>query len=168
TRWHYKSEFYSLLFAVSELLESYHFPPENYSRMKKMLATFSSEVDQVVANRDNPQSVKVTMPYVLDFVATITAQTTHKKQRVERNSVIRHLLIMHLVPKDNKRLFNEEEKRIIWDIAKDKKCVICGEKVLDFDDYEPHHDKPHSKGGLTEINNGRIAHKKCNRSKGAR
>ena len=101
------------------------------------------------------------------FKAKIDRETTHKKQRTERHVVIRKLLIPYLVPKDDKRLFNEEEKRIIWDTSKDKTCAICRRKVSDFEEYEPDHIKPHSKGGLTVIPNGQITHKTCNRAKKA-
>jgi len=164
TRWHYKSEFYSLVLVVSELLDTYHFPPENYGKMKARLTHFSGEVDSYIDNKDSLAKLKFTMPYVQDFAVNTMAQTTHKKQRTERQMVIRKLLIPLLTPKDVKRGFTDEEKRIIWDQS-DKICAICKKKVSSFDDYEPDHRDPHSKGGPTIISNGQVTHRTCNRAK---
>jgi 5-methylcytosine-specific restriction endonuclease McrA len=92
------------------------------------------------------------------------AQTTHKKQRTERHTVIRKLFIPFLTPKDAKRGFTDEEKRIIWDQS-DKICGVCRRKVSSFEEYEPDHMKAHSKGGFTVINNAQVSHRSCNRAK---
>lgn len=74
------------------------------------------------------------------------------------------LHLPYLIPKDNKRTFNDEQRQLAWDLSKDKKCAICRKKV-EWTDYELDHKKPYSKGGKTELTNAQITHKSCNASK---
>jgi 5-methylcytosine-specific restriction endonuclease McrA len=168
SRWHYKAEYYSLFFALSHLLDEYHLAPEKYAEVKSLLLQFSKEVDSAILAKEDMANMHFQTPYVIDFATKVIAQTTHKKQRTERDAVIRKLIIPFLTIKDSRRLFNEEEKRAIWDSSKSKKCAICGKVVSRFEEYEPHHSVPHAKGGRTEIGNAQVTHSRCNKSKGAR
>lgn len=71
---------------------------------------------------------------------------------------------MNLETKDNKRLFDKNQKTVIW--RKDNgECRKCGCKVK-FEDMHADHIEPHSKGGKTTIKNGQTLCAKCNLSKG--
>jgi hypothetical protein len=167
TRWSYKSEFYSLFVAISELLKEYHFPPERFSELKAKLTKFSVEVDNNQKVRD-AGAISNASQQVKDFTETVIASTTLEEPRRRRDGIVRSLLISSLLPLDPKRDFTEEEKRIIWDSSPTKKCSMCGKAVALYEDYEPNHKIPHSKGGKTEIRNGEVTHRHCNRAKGAR
>jgi hypothetical protein len=163
TRWNQKSEFYSLFMAVYELMKDYHFPPEKYNGMKDRLCEFSGEIDRLV-NSTDATAPHASSVQVAEFLNTVVSSTTLEEPRKTRDRVTRSLLIPHLVPKDPKRSFTEEEKRIIWDLSPSKTCAFCGQKVETFEDYEPNHKVRHTDGGKTEISNGEVAHRRCNRS----
>ena len=50
-------------------------------------------------------------------------------------------------------------------MSKEKRCVICGKIVERYEDYEPDHKIPWSKGGPTTIENAQITHRDCNKRK---
>lgn len=163
TRYHYKAEFYALFVALADLAMTYQIPPDRFPQMRQALLELSNRVDKAVrvrkgekANFDDDTN---------KFTESIQIHVTDKTARTIRTNVIRKILIPFLIAKDSRRDFNEEEKRIIWDLSPDKKCGICKQVVKSWDDYQPDHKKPHNIGGLTEIANGQVAHKRCNLSK---
>ncbi|MCX6639686.1 MAG: HNH endonuclease signature motif containing protein [bacterium] len=73
---------------------------------------------------------------------------------------------------DPNRIYSHEEKLILFTRAGGKCQLehfgnICGH-ILDFDEAVVDHIKPHSAGGLTLLENGRISYKLCNISRGVR
>lgn len=71
-----------------------------------------------------------------------------------------------LVPKGSRRLFNENERIVIWRKA-NCTCQICENRIT-FQEMHADHVVPFSKGGLTIINNAQCLCDDCNRSKGAK
>jgi hypothetical protein len=73
---------------------------------------------------------------------------------------------------DPQRNFSHEEKLIVYHRAK-RLCQlehggkVCG-RAVSFDDAVVDHITPHSRGGTTELANGRIAYKSCNNARSAR
>jgi hypothetical protein len=158
---------------LHDLLKDYTIPPERYEEIKNALYKFSTEADTVYQSEEKgytlsiPKGSRYTKSQIVDFVDSVVRQSANREPRTKRIRVARELLIPFLIARDHKRDFNEEERRIAWALAEDKKCVICGKEV-DWDNYNLDHVKSHHKGGKTEINNSQISHKKCNTSKGAR
>jgi len=73
---------------------------------------------------------------------------------------------------DPQRNFTHEEKLILYHRAQglcqlDHDGVICG-RAISFDDAVVDHIMPHSMGGQTKLDNGRIAYKSCNIARGNR
>jgi len=73
---------------------------------------------------------------------------------------------------DLQRNFTHEEKLLLYHGAQgrcqlDHDGAMCG-RAISFDDAVVDHIKPHSKGGRTELANGRIAFKSCNIARGNR
>lgn len=73
---------------------------------------------------------------------------------------------------DRRRNFSHEEKLILYRKAGgccqlEYNGAFCGH-LVDFEYSVVDHIKPHSKGGRTEIDNGRIAYEPCNRVRGDR
>lgn len=73
---------------------------------------------------------------------------------------------------DPKRNFTHEEKLILYRRAQgccqlEHNGKVCG-RLIDFDDAVVDHIIPHSKNGLTVLENGRISYKSCNISRGNR
>ena len=82
-----------------------------------------------------------------------------------RHKVLKELIEPLLIKTDKKRSFTETQKQFIWHMSKDKRCAICGKIVERYEDYEPDHIIPWSKGGLTTIENAQITHRDCNKRK---
>ncbi len=60
---------------------------------------------------------------------------------------------------DSKRLFDEEQKRQIFDRAEGK-CAVCGELVEEGDDEYDHFPIAYRDGGKTTVENGRLVCKR--------
>lgn len=157
TRWHQKVDFYSFFVAIYELGKEYYFPEDRYPEIRECLRHFASEVDKHVKLSEKIAKNAL----VHEYVESAEKRTTHKSTRQNRYGIVRRLLIPFLIARDTRRMFNEEERRVMWDASLDKKCVICG-KPVEWNDYHLDHMKPHSKGGRTELRNSRITHKTCN------
>ncbi|MDB4644225.1 HNH endonuclease [bacterium] len=68
-----------------------------------------------------------------------------------------------LTPKDPKRIFNDNERLVIWRVA-NMTCQIC-KKEITLEEMHADHVKPHSKGGATTIENGQCLCSACNLKK---
>lgn len=154
TRWRVKNDFYSLFYALNELNKEYFIPPENYIQIGTTLNEFSKQVIMKGEDSKNEQVKKY-------FIAT--SHIDDKGPRENRYKILRELIIPHLIPRDKKRHYTEEERLLVW-AQSNEKCGICGKKVK-WKDFEVDHIDPHSKGGLTVIPNAQITHKTCNASK---
>jgi hypothetical protein len=69
---------------------------------------------------------------------------------------------------DSKRAYASNERSEILKNNSDKICAICGEPLLDSEEFplEADHKIPHSVGGKTTVENGQMVHQYCNRKKG--
>jgi len=156
TRFRNKSDFYSLFYVIFELLEEgYKFNENIFDDIKKVLIEVHKEAR---LDSDNPVMVKY-------YEVTVNSPDAESSRRF-RHKVLRELIEPLLIKTDKNRSFTETQKQFIWHMSKDKRCAICGKIVAKYEDYEPDHIIPWSKGGLTTIENAQITHKKCNRSKG--
>jgi 5-methylcytosine-specific restriction endonuclease McrA len=66
-----------------------------------------------------------------------------------------------LVPKDPNRAFSESERIVIWRKAF-MKCQGCGIQVGTLSEMHADHIVPHSKGGITTIDNAQCLCSPCN------
>lgn len=64
------------------------------------------------------------------------------------------------------RLFKFSDKKILFE--QEPTCKICSQQVSMIEDSEVDHIIPYSKGGKTELSNGQLAHRYCNRAKNNR
>lgn len=97
-----------------------------------------------------------------------TYAATGSKVRVIRRIQTIYNLLLDIIgsgsPGTDRRLFTEEEKKLLYE-ASDKKCAICGNVILSIEDCEIDHIIPFAKGGKTELSNAQIVHRICNREK---
>jgi len=156
TRWKLKTDFYSLFYAIYDLNNDYIIPAENFEAIKEKLINFSDKVSS-----EGEESLDAD---VKAYTQNVVAHTNNKSQRERRHKILRNVIIEHLLPRDRKRLFNEEERMIIWAKSLDKKCKLCG-KAISYVEYEADHITAHNKSGLTVIPNGQVSCKPCNASK---
>ena len=70
-----------------------------------------------------------------------------------------------LVPKDPRRLYNHDERIIVWRISHGK-CERC-HKPITLEEMQADHRIPHAAGGRTTVSNGQCLCKPCNSEKSA-
>jgi len=90
------------------------------------------------------------------FGKSTSGPTIAKYYAEWRDKIIGHVGIRL----DPKRLFDDSDKEAIYGRALGN-CGICGEHVDSSDAEYDHFPIPHGLGGRTEVNNGRLVHRKC-------
>lgn len=104
-----------------------------------------------------------------DYIQAFRISGGEKNNINIRNNVYTRKLfreVENLVRKDSKRLFDENQKIVMWR-RDNKKCKECG-KPVEFDEMHADHIVPHSTGGLTTIENGQTLCVQCNLKKGSK
>ncbi len=102
--------------------------------------------------------------YIDAFKAGGVRKNIEKRNEVYTNRLFRE--IISLETKDNKRLFDQNQKIVMW--RRDNgKCGECDRRV-EFKDMHADHVKPYSKGGKTTVENGQTLCAKCNLNKGSK
>jgi hypothetical protein len=90
------------------------------------------------------------------------------KSLLEQAKVIENFILKYgadtIKSKDPKRIFDPSDKTMIFAEAK-RECRICGYVGNSIDEFEVDHVEPHSRGGLTSIDNAQLLCKACNRKK---
>ena len=168
-----KSEFYSLVIALyhistkSDNAVNIH-TGQNRIAIRDALLSFRSEVTKYrdkkkegMIDEDNKR-----LNTLQKYLSTIHQETNKKYQRLTRTLILVSMIEPALTEYDTQRCFSLDQKNLIWERNTDKTCALCGNVVGSFDEYEPDHINPHSKGGKTVISNGQITHRLCNREKG--
>jgi 5-methylcytosine-specific restriction endonuclease McrA len=160
TRFKQAADFYGLFVALVELEPEYAFVDKQ--RAGQALLSFVGKVDRIV--HGEPTSDQD----VTRYHSSVVEGANKFGKRRARVDLLERVAIPELRQKDQRRSFTEVERRIIWSSDDEHLCHICGRTVRQFDAYEPDHVEPHAVGGGTKIANARIAHRECNRQRGAR
>jgi 5-methylcytosine-specific restriction endonuclease McrA len=88
--------------------------------------------------------------------------------RNDRRKLVESILRNYPIElKDSKRLFTQEQRRILWNTTSNRKCQVCGEQ-LSWRDFTIDHIDPFSKGGRTRLDNAALLCRKHNAAKGAK
>lgn len=157
-----KYAYLSLGYLVDELLSEY--------TLNNFRAEFGDwyvkfEQSRIENNEKNPDD------RTRDQELTIYQDTTRNdspESMTYRHDVLKRRVLMELPlePLDGTRQFSEEQRRYIF--RRDgEKCTECGELVT-LADAHIDHVKPHSKGGMTTIENGRLTCASCNLKLGSK
>jgi len=155
TRFSNKGDFYSLFYTI------HYFKRSNYVLDQKMIAKIKNTLSFLTVEITSQSSIDRFRDY---YVSTQQAVDSYHSRSV-RHEVLKDLFEPMMTEKrDARRNFTQLQKQIIWIRSKDKMC-FCGKPVESFDDFEPDHIKPWREGGRTEIFNGRVAHRSCNRAR---
>ena len=96
------------------------------------------------------------------------ASTGSKNRVIGRINMVYHLIgeiLGKAADGDVKRIFSPDEKEELWNRTDKHICSYCGQEILDISDAEVDHINPFSNGGETELSNGQLLHKICNREK---
>ena len=160
TRFKQAGDFYGLFVALVELESEYAFVEKG--QITRVLLRFGRTVDKMAAGH------RVSDQKVIDYHSSVVEGPSKLRKRRERVDILELLLIPKLRQKDQRRSFTQVERRIIWSSDEKHLCHLCARTVRQFDQYEPDHVEPHGVGGRTKIENAKIAHRDCNRARGAR
>lgn len=97
----------------------------------------------------------------------LTQQGTNDGDSMRRRTSILTRRFLKMYPeielKDVRRLFDEDERAVIWQRA-NRKCAVCGNKIS-LDEMHADHIKLHANGGKTSLENARALCVPCNTSK---
>ena len=66
---------------------------------------------------------------------------------------------------DKRRNFSNKTKAALI-LKANNKCQFCKKPIQNINDIEFNHNHPHALGGLSNVNNGDVFHKSCNRRLG--
>ncbi|MDY6953381.1 MAG: DUF262 domain-containing protein [Thermodesulfobacteriota bacterium] len=131
-----------------------------------LLIAFSTKVDEVGELQKKAKGIKPGQDIFRRYLDTVRQQTDAASQRKKREEILRNLLQSLFERKDSRRLFSEEQRRIMWNTAQSRRCKQC-KKELSWQDFTLDHVKPWSKGGRTQLSNAAILCHPCNASKGS-
>lgn len=169
TRFKQISDFYSLAVLIHK------FETENLILTDKkrnkiawdLLVAFSNGVDQARILQKEIKGVPKRLESCREYLLTVLQGTDEISQRKKREKILRGLLESIFKRKDKDRLFSPEQRRILWNSTKERRCAKCG-GIVTWSDFTVDHIKPFSKGGKTKLGNAAIMHRRCNSSKGNR
>jgi hypothetical protein len=156
TRFVNRGDFYSLFYTLHYFAKNdYVFHRINMGKIKQTLSFLTVEI--------SPRSG---VPRFTEYYNSTQEAVDSFQNRNLRFEILRDLFEPMMAEKrDARRNFTLLQKQIVWNKSSDKECSICGKVVGGFEDYEPDHIKSWQEGGRTEIGNGRVAHRACNRGR---
>ncbi len=169
-RYHQVSDFYSLV----ELIVSFRKEglvlddPRRIKQAREILKKFAFSVDEFIQRyfKDMDYSKKAD-PLALAYINSVRGGADSEANRKMRKKILDGILRNLFSIKDKRRLFSPEQRRIIWGREKEHVCYSCG-RLLTWDDFTIDHLFPHSKGGRTTLENGKLCCRRCNSRKGAK
>ena len=168
TRFKNSAEFYSL-FMVVWVMNQHKLLLNDRGRNRvamTLLQRFSSGVDEVREQQRSATGVSPEQRIHADYLMLVQQSTDAITQRKRRGEMIQHLLDGLFERKDERRIFSEEQRRLLWNSEEKKKCTLCDD-TLDWSNFQVDHIKAHSRGGKTELSNAALTCAFCNASKGA-
>ncbi len=159
TRFKNKSDFYSLFYLLFDLKKlGFRFP----SDIKPIRDSLIEVHKSASLGLDSPD------PIMRKYYEGCVNSPDSLRNRKYRVDILMGLLRPLFIETDDRRFFTKEQKQFIWHNVAKKVCKICDKTIKKYDDYEPDHVIPWSKGGHTSITNAQLVHKECNRKKGNR
>ena len=159
TRFKNKSDFYSLFYVFYEFKKLGYRFPKNMDAIRDTLIEIHKSVSLGLSSPD---------PNMVKYYEGCVNSPDSLRNRKFRINLLRELLKPLFIETDDRRFFTEAQKQFIWHNSPNKICAICGKEIERYEDYEPDHKIPWSKGGPTSITNAQLVHKTCNRKKGAK
>ena len=168
TRFRNTAEFYSLFMLIWEMNQQKCVLTDRKSNRLafELLKKLSTGVDELREQYRHAKPVKPQAPFS-DYLLTVQGDTDSAATRQRRANVIRGLLQPLYEYKDGRRIFSQEQRRIVWNNDVTQKCVKCKRK-LTWDDFTVDHMVAYIKGGKTRSENAQLMCQSCNSRKGGR
>lgn len=183
TRFKNKSDFYTLLVVLNELVDkNYVTNNTNDNRVLGNTLVEFSKTAQTAAlslkKYDVKNSTKGVDRELIQYIIATRESTDSLANRQIRNDYLQKLLKGFILKqKDAKRIFDPEMKSLLWtrllQSASKPRCpnpnnIDTCKKELTLEDAQIDHIHPWSKGGKTNLKNAQLICSTCNKSKGAR
>lgn len=127
-----------------------------------MFNLMSNLSKMIIKNHSKSPSVDTSKPIVNGVCTTCKTAVVFKEKKTYTCKCSSSLDTI----KDSKRLFSDKQRTFIF-LRDNGICQICNASVT-LKNFDCDHIVPHSKGGLTAVENGQCTCKSCNRSKGAK
>jgi hypothetical protein len=168
TRFHNTAEFYSLFMLIWEMNQQKLVLTDRKSNRLafELLKRLSTGVDELREQYRHARPVKPQPPFS-DYLLTVQGDTDSAATRQRRVNIIRALLQPLYEYKDGRRIFSQEQRRIIWNNDNAQKCVVCRRK-LSWEDFTVDHMVAYIKGGKTRPDNAQLMCRSCNSRKGGK
>jgi hypothetical protein len=170
TRFHQRSDFYSLVYCLIALRASDFIidEPERAAQAWGLLRELSAGVDHAASATGSTMPKGPAAEVYIDYLATVKEGTDAKSKRDKRGKILRSLIESVFQRKDETRLFSDLQRRLLWNSIDQPVCEICKKPIESWDDFEADHRLPHSRGGATSLENAARTHRSCNRKKSSR
>lgn len=156
-----KQSFPQLFFLFTKTLNREYAALDLQSKIREFLNFFAEE------RVENAKKSEDEMDNELTEYGRLTQQGTNDADSMRKRVAILKRRFLRMFPdvplKDTKRLFDEDERHVIW-LRAGKKCEVCQNQIA-FDEMQADHKVMHSQGGLTTLENGRSLCVTCNTSK---
>jgi hypothetical protein len=169
TRFSKISDYYSLIVLIAKF-ENDRLILTDRRRNKlawELLTAFGAGVDDVRLRQKRAEGSKPGQELYREYLLTVLEGTDEISHRRKREEILRNLLQSLFERRDENRLFNEEQRRILWNTTDNRKCRGCG-KPLTWSEFTIDHIDPFSKGGRTRLENAALMCRRCNSRKGNR
>ena len=156
-----KQSFPQLMYLFTKKLNREYADPQIQLKIKGFLEAFTEE------RVENQKKTEDERDPELSEYGRLTQQGTNDGDSMRRRTgiLLRRFLKQNpeIALKDGKRLFDEDERIVIWQRAS-KKCEVCGNSIA-IDEMQADHVLMHSHGGATTLENSRALCVPCNTSK---
>jgi hypothetical protein len=156
-----KQSFPQLFYLFTKNINREYAAVELQSRVREFLNFFAEER---IENTRRPEDE---MDSELTEYGRLTQQGTNDADSMRKRVAILKRRFLRMFPdtplKDSKRLFDEDERYVIW-LRAGKRCEACSNQIA-FDEMQADHIVTHSQGGQTSLENGRCLCVSCNTSR---
>lgn len=169
TRLRNSAEFYSLFLLIWEMEQAkLVLVDRRRNRMAfELIKRLSIGVDTLRDQLRRAASGKPAQRLYQDYLLTVQGDTDSAANRERRRNLLKHVLWSVFERKHERRVFSEEQRRILWNSADKPVCAACG-KPMSWEDATIDHIKAWAKGGATGLKNAQLMHRACNSRKGMR
>lgn len=139
------------------------------SHLTRALAEFRRQAAlRTIAIRDGKNVGKEhTSPIVDAYATTFLGGQMNSKKRRDARIQVWVQVINDVVKQIEAHGFSPLQRDLIWLASKGKRCGRCN-KVVEWHEYQAGHKDSKAAGGPSLVTNGRVEHKRCNQSAGAR
>jgi len=163
TRFRNAADFYSLFMLIWKMDSEGMIL--NNARRNQLASAILAKLDVGVATvREQQRKAKganESQRIFADYLLAVQSDTDSLAQRQRREEILKRLLSGLFERRDSQRVFNADQRRILWHSDDRKRCSHC-KKPLDWTNFTVDHTRAHAVGGRTSLENASLMCKPCN------